>query len=130
MRNLASTMFATFALALCAPGMSLALPVAAGIDRAIAAAPASGQTVLIGDQPRRSRVTVVRRSTAFPFYPSGPVVSGGVLVGNGYPYYYVPNGYPYYYAGTYWPHYYGRYRYPGYEYSPYAFFGFNPSDFP
>lgn len=129
MRTLASTMFATVALALCAPGTSLAAPVAAGIDRAVAAAPATGRTVLIGDQPRRSRTTVVRRSSAFPFYPSAPVASAGVVVGGGHPFYYLPNGYPYYYAGYYWPHYYGRYRFPGYDYAPYAFFGFSPSDF-
>jgi hypothetical protein len=130
MRNLASTMLAIVALAICAPGVSLALPVGGGIDRAISAAAATAQTILISDQPRRSRVTVVRRTTASSFYPSGPVASAGVVVGNGYPAYYLPNGYPYYYAGRYWPHYYGRYYWPGYDYAPYAFFGFSPSDFP
>jgi hypothetical protein len=127
MRNLASTMLAAVALAVCAPGLSLALPLAASIDRAIAAAPANGQTILIGDQPRRSRA-VARRYDNYPFYPGRPTYQG-VVVGNGYPYYYSPNGYPYYYAGQYWPHYYGRYRWPGYDYSPFAFFGYAPSDF-
>jgi hypothetical protein len=125
MRNLASTMLATFALAICSPGLSLALPLAGSIDRAITAAPASGQTLLIQQKPRRSRTG----SSEYSFYPRGPAPSAGVVVGNGYPYYYIPNGYPYYYAGRYWPHYYGRYRYPGYDYSPFVFFGYNESDF-
>jgi hypothetical protein len=135
MRNLASTLLAAVALAVCAPGLSLGLPLAGGIDRAIAAAPAGGQTVLIQDEPRRSRADAARRSRAagraydnYPFYPGRPTHQG-VIVGNGYPYYYSPNGYPYYYAGRYWPHYYGRYLWPGYDYSPFAFFGYAPSDF-
>jgi hypothetical protein len=130
MRHLASTTLAVFALAMCSPGVSLALPLAGGIDRAVAAAAAaSAQALLVHDQPRRKRTTVVRRSTAFPFYPSAPVPSAGIVGSNGYPAYYMPNGYPYYYAGQYWPHYYGRYRWPGYDYSPFAFFGYAPSDF-
>jgi hypothetical protein len=131
MRNLAATMLATVALAMGAPGLSLAVPLAAGLDRAIAAAPAGGQIHLVNGEPRRTRVTTVRRSDAaylYSFYPRA-AVSYGAVVGGGYPYYYVPNGYPYYYAGQYWPRYYGRYRYPGYDYSPFAFFGYRASDF-
>jgi hypothetical protein len=119
MRNFASTLLAAVALTLCTPGLSLALPLAGGIDRAIAAAPASGQAVLIGDQRRSG---VVRRYDNYPFYPGRPTYQG-VIVGDGYPFYYSPNGYPYYYAGRYWPHYYGRFAWPGYDYSPFAFFG-------
>jgi hypothetical protein len=128
MRTLASTMLAAAALALCAPGLSLALPLAGGVDRTLAAATASGQAVLVKEQPRR-RVVVRRRVETFPFYPGSPAPSAGVYVGGGYPYYYMPNGYPYHYAGTYWPYYYGRYRYPGLDYSPHVFFGFAESDF-
>src|SRR4051812_15844682 len=86
MRHLASTTLAVFALAMGAPGVSLALPLAGGVDRAVAAAaPASAQALLINDQPRRKRTTVVRRSPAFPFYPNAPVPSAGVVVSNGYP---------------------------------------------
>ena len=130
MRKLAATMLATSALAIGSPGLSLALPLAAGINRAISAVPGSTQALAIKDQPRRQRGAAGRRSNAYPysFYPRASV-SYGAIVGNGYPYYYVPNGYPYYYAGQYWPRYYGRYRYPGYDYSPFAFFGYRPSDF-
>ena len=134
MRNLAPTMFAASAFAMCSPGLSLASPLAGGIDRAIAAAAGAGQTVLIQDQPSRSRADASRSSRAarqydnYPFYPGRPTYQG-VIVGNGYPFYYSPNGYPYYYAGRYWPHYYGRVLWPGYDYSPFAFFGYVPSDF-
>jgi hypothetical protein len=128
MRNLASTMFAIVALGICSPSISLALPLAVGIDRSIAAAPVTGQVLAIKDQARRSRADAGRRYTILPYYANHPSGSYGVY-GNGYPYYYGQYGYPHYYAGQYWPHYYGRYRYPGYDYSPYAFFGYRPSDF-
>jgi hypothetical protein len=130
MRKLAATMFAAVGLAICSLGLLPALPMAGGIDRAVAAE-ASGRGLTIDYRPRRKRVVVVRRSAAdylYSFYPQA-MVSSGVVVGGGYPYYYIPNGYPYYYAGAYWPHYYGRYRYPRDDYSPNAFFGYNESDF-
>jgi len=150
MRNLASTMFAVFALAICLPGIALALPLAASIDRAIAAAPVNGQTLAIQYQPRNDRADASRRTvnnkarrsqrTGHTFYAVDPASSypayyangyyGNGYYGNGYPFYYPGyGGYPHYYAGYYWPHYYGRYRYPGYDYSPFAFFGYRPSDF-
>jgi len=128
MRKLAATMVAAVALAIGSPGLSPVLPVAGGIDRAVAAE-ASGQGRATEYRPRRKRVIVDRSADyLYSFYPQA-MVSQGVLVGGGYPYYYVPNGYPYYYAGKYWPHYYGRYRYPRDDYSPNVFFGYNESDF-
>jgi len=129
MRKLAATMVAAVALAICAPGLSPVLPVAAGIDRAVAAE-ASGREIATDYRPRRKRVVVVDRSAdyLYSFYPQA-MVSSGVVVGGGYPYYYIPNGYPYYYAGKYFPHYYGRFRYPRDDYSPNAFFGYSESDF-
>ena len=140
MCNLASTMFAAFALAICLPGISLAVPLAAGIDRAIAAAPVNGQTLAIQYQPRNDRADASRRTvhnkarrsykTGYTFYAVPPSSTYGAHYATGYPYYYPGyGGYPYYYAGYYWPQYYGRYRYPGYDYSPFAFFGYRPSDF-
>jgi hypothetical protein len=128
MRYPASTMVAAVALAICSPALLPALPGAGSIDRAVAAELRSGQA--IDYRTRRKRVVVVDRSADYlhSFYPQA-AVSYGVLVGGGYPYYYVPNGYPYYYAGKYWPHYYGRYLYPRDDYSPNAFFGYNESDF-
>ena len=128
MRHLASTMLAAFALAVCAPGISLALPLAAGIDRSIAAAPAGAQILAVKDEQRRVKVKTSRRYLVMPRYADHPSGAYGVY-NNGYPYYYGGYGYPFYYAGYYWPHYYGRYRHPGYDYSPYAFFGYRPSDF-
>ena len=126
MRHLASTLSAAFALAICAPTLSLALPLAAGLDRTIAAAPAGGQVLAIKDKRQRTDVGG-RRYTVMPYYADHPSGSYGVY-GNGYPYYYGQYGYPYYYSRT-WPQYYGRYRYPDLDYSPYAFFGYRPSDF-
>ena len=128
MRNLASTMFTAFALAIWSPSISLALPLAGGIDSSIAAATVSRQVLAINDQQRRNRTKAGRRHLLLPRYASHPSGSYGVY-GNGYPYYYGQYGYPYYYAGYHWPRYFGRYRYPGYDYSPYAFFGYRPSDF-
>jgi len=128
MRLLASTLSAAFSLAIFSPGHSLAFPVTAGLDRAVAAAEAGAPILAVKDERKRHVVVPAPRYLVMPRYADHPSGSYGVY-NNGYPYYYGSYGYPYYYAGYYWPRYYGRYRYPGYDYSPFAFFGYRPSDF-